>query len=121
MQLARIRFRIDSSSVAGKLLQIGRAIQLERHYSKTDILEAYLNLAPYGGNVEGIATASQVYFGKPATELSVAEALSLAVIPQNPVARNPVDARHRMVRSATTFAAAMAARLRTGQGNRAAV
>lgn len=93
MQLARIRFRIDSSSVAGKLLQIGRAIQLERHYSKTDILEAYLNLAPYGGNVEGIATASQVYFGKPATELSVAEALSLAVIPQNPVARNPVDAR----------------------------
>ena len=93
MQLARIRFRIETRSVRGKLLQIGRAIQLERHYSKSEILEAYLNLAPYGGNVEGIATASQVYFGKPAAELSVTEALALAVIPQNPVARNPAKAR----------------------------
>jgi penicillin-binding protein 1C len=57
MQLARMRFELDTRSVAGKLIQIARAIQLEWHYDKDEILEAYLNLAPYGGNIEGIATA----------------------------------------------------------------
>jgi len=89
MQLARLRFSLDTRSVAGKLRQILRAVQLERHYSKDDILEAYLNLAPYGGNVEGIGTAAQVYFDKPASDLTLAEALALAVVPQNPVARDP--------------------------------
>lgn len=89
MQLARIRFHIDSSTLPGKMIQILRALQLERHYSKQQILEAYLNLAPYGGNVEGIGTASLVYFGKPASDLSLPEALTLCVIPQNPGARTP--------------------------------
>lgn len=89
MQLARIRFNIDSSTLSGKLIQILRALQIERHYSKHQILEAYLNLAPYGGNVEGIGTASRVYFGKPAADLSLSEALTLCVIPQNPTARTP--------------------------------
>ncbi len=89
MQLARIRFQIDSSTAGGKLAQILRAVQLERHYSKRQILEAYLNLAPYGGNVEGIGTASLVYYGKPAGQLALNEALSLCVIPQNPEARSP--------------------------------
>lgn len=89
MQLARIRFQVDSSTVGGKLKQILRAIQLERHYSKRQILEAYLNLAPYGGNVEGIGTASLVYYAKPASQLALNEALSLCVIPQNPEARTP--------------------------------
>lgn len=89
MQLARIRFHIDSSTIGGKLVQILRALQLERHYSKRQILEAYLNLAPYGGNVEGLGTASLVYFGKPAAHLSLPEALTLCVIPQNPGERTP--------------------------------
>jgi penicillin-binding protein 1C len=89
MQLARIRFGIDSHSLTGKCVQILRALQLERHYSKNEILEAYLNLAPYGGNVEGIGTASLVYFGKPASRLDRLEALTLVVIPQNPNARRP--------------------------------
>ena len=89
MQLARLRFGIDSATPSGKLVQIVRAVQLERHYSKAQLLEAYLNLAPYGGNVEGLGTAARIYFGKPATELSVPEALALAVIPQNPTARRP--------------------------------
>ncbi|MEM8814267.1 MAG: penicillin-binding protein 1C [Pseudomonadota bacterium] len=93
MQLARLRFSLDTRSVGGKLKQITRALQLERHYSKDDILEAYLNLAPYGGNIEGIGTAAQIYFGKPATELTLTEALALAVIPQNPAARDPSTAR----------------------------
>ena len=89
MQLARIRFGIDSGSFGGKLTQMLRALQLERHYSKHDILEAYLNLAPYGGNVEGLGTASLVYYGKRPDQLSLVEALSLCVVPQNPSARAP--------------------------------
>ena len=104
MQLARLRFSIDSTTPAGKLAQIVRAVQLERHYSKDEILEAYLNLAPYGGNVEGIGTAARVYFGKPAAELTLPEALALAVIPQNPAARNP--------QSATGYQALLTARQR---------
>ncbi len=90
MQLARLRFDLDTRSIGGKLRQIARAVQLERHYSKDQILEAYLNLAPYGGNIEGLGTASLIYFDKPASKLSLPEALALAVIPQNPVRRNPV-------------------------------
>jgi penicillin-binding protein 1C len=89
MQLARLRYGLDTRSVGGKLEQIARAVQLERHYSKNEILEAYLNLAPYGGNIEGIGTAALVYFDKPPSRLSLPEALTLAVIAQNPVQRNP--------------------------------
>ncbi len=89
MQLARMRFDLDTRSPLGKLVQSARALQLERHYSKAEILEAYLNLAPYGGSVEGIATASRIYFDKPASALDLGEALALAVIPQNPAARFP--------------------------------
>ena len=95
MQLARLRFDLDTRSVMGKLVQIGRALQLERHYGKDEILEAYLNLAPYGGSIEGIGTASRVYFDKPARALGRGEALALAVIPQNPTARFPVSAAGR--------------------------
>ena len=89
MQLARLRYSLDTRSIGGKLAQIARAIQFERHYSKDEILEAYLNLAPYGGNVEGIGTASLIYFDKPASRLALPEALALAVIAQNPVKRDP--------------------------------
>lgn len=88
MQLARLRWRLDSSRPAGKLAQIARALQLELLYSKDEILEAYLNLAPYGGRVEGAGAASLAYFGKDASRLDLGEALMLAVIPQNPVRRS---------------------------------
>ncbi|PYK29585.1 MAG: penicillin-binding protein 1C, partial [Verrucomicrobia bacterium] len=51
MQLARLRFHLHTRNVSGKLEQIVRALELERHYSKGEILEAYLNLAPYGRNL----------------------------------------------------------------------
>lgn len=89
MQLARIRFGLDTRTISGKLVQMLRAVQLERHYSKREILEAYLSQVPYGRNIEGVGAASLIYFGKPADRLSLPEALSLAVIPQNPSARNP--------------------------------
>lgn len=89
MQVARMRFHLNSGTALGKMYQIFRAIQLERHYSKRDILEAYLNLAPYGGNIEGIGAAARIYFQKEAGKISLPEALTLCVIPQNPQKRNP--------------------------------
>lgn len=89
MQLARLIYRIHSRSVPGKLHQMARALQLEALYSKNEILEAYLNLVPYGRNIEGVGAASLIYFGKPADHLTLPEALTLAVIPQSPTARTP--------------------------------
>ena len=87
MQLARLRFHLHTRTISGKLEQIMRALELERHYSKNQILEAYLNLAPYGRNIEGIGAASEIYFDKPATRLSQPEAIALSVIPQSPSRR----------------------------------
>jgi penicillin-binding protein 1C len=87
MQVARLRFHLHTRSISGKLEQIMRALELEKHYSKGEILEAYLNLAPYGRNIEGIGAASQIYFDKPASKLSWPEAVALSVIPQSPSRR----------------------------------
>ncbi|MCE9626271.1 MAG: penicillin-binding protein 1C, partial [Deltaproteobacteria bacterium] len=84
MQLARRLEGISSRTVGGKVKQILAALLLELRYSKREILEAYLNLVPYGGNVEGAATASLIYFHKSTQRLTLPEALLLAVIPQNP-------------------------------------
>ncbi|MCE2944750.1 MAG: penicillin-binding protein 1C [Lysobacteraceae bacterium] len=95
MQLARLRWRLETRHVPGKIVQIARALQLEASYSKDEILEAYLNLAPYGGNIEGVGAASRIYFDRPAAALTLPEALALAVMPQAPTARGRfvVDAR----------------------------
>src|SRR5215470_1629157 len=87
MQLARLRFHLHTRTISGKLEQIMRALELERHYSKNQILEAYLNLAPYGRNIEGIGAASEIYFGKTAAHLTRPESISLSVIPQSPTRR----------------------------------
>ena len=91
MQLARLRFGLNTASVSGKLQQLAYALYLERHFSKDEILEAYFNYAPYGGNIEGVAAASLIYFGKEAQRLTLAEALALSVIPQNPNQRSPLS------------------------------
>src|SRR5947208_251707 len=87
MQVARLRFHLHTRTVPGKLEQILRALELERHYSKNEILEAYLNLAPYGRNIEGIGAASLIYFDKPAAQLSGPESVALSIIPQSPSRR----------------------------------
>jgi penicillin-binding protein 1C len=89
MQVARLRFGIDSSTIPGKVLQIMRALQIELYFSKNEILEAYLTIAPYGGNIQGVGAASRIYFNKEAQKLSLAEALALAVMPQRPGERAP--------------------------------
>jgi penicillin-binding protein 1C len=87
MQLARLLWKLDTRSPAGKAVQVLRALQLELYYSKAAILEAYLNYAPYGRNVEGVGAASLAYFDKSPAALSLPEALTLAVIPQDPTRR----------------------------------
>ena len=87
MQLARLRYHLHTRTVAGKLRQIVYALELERHYSKAQILEAYLNLAPYGRNIEGVGAASEIYFSKSAARVTNAEAVALSVIPQSPTRR----------------------------------
>jgi len=98
MQLARIRFGINSKKPLGKLEQIIRALQLELHYSKDQILEAYLNLAPYSGNVEGAGAASLVYFHQPIEKISLPQALTLSIIPQNPNKRTPNNIELKQIR-----------------------
>lgn len=107
MQLARRLYRIDSRSLAGKLEQMASALWIEARYSKHDILEAYLNLAPYGGNIEGVGAASLIYFHRRAHDLSLPEALALAVIPQNP--------RRRAARAASLSEELATARARLWQ------
>jgi penicillin-binding protein 1C len=87
MQLARLRYHLPTRTFRGKFVQIIRALELERHYSKSQILEAYLNLAPYGRNIEGVGAASQIYFGKTAAHLTRPESIALCVIPQSPTRR----------------------------------
>ncbi len=88
MQVARI---LDGTphSAAGKLRQIVRALQLEAHLSKREILTLYLDRAPFGGTLEGVEAASWAYLGKPAARLSRAEAALLAVLPQSPSRLRP--------------------------------
>lgn len=87
MQVARIKYDLDTRKIPGKLTQIAAAIYIDLFYSKDEILEAYLNLAPYGGNIESIGAASLIYFGKPARDLTKIEAITLSTIPQNPTKR----------------------------------
>jgi penicillin-binding protein 1C len=88
MQVARLIEPIPRSG-AGKLKQMLRALQLERRLSKREILALYLNHAPFGGNIAGVQAASFAYLGKPARELSHAEAALLAVLPQAPSRLRP--------------------------------
>lgn len=87
MQLARMHFKLNTKTIDGKLLQIARAIQLEMMYSKDEILEAYLNYAPFGRNIESIGAASLIYFNKPPSQVNLPEALTLMVLPQSPTYR----------------------------------
>ncbi|MBC7697841.1 MAG: penicillin-binding protein 1C [Bacteroidia bacterium] len=100
MQLARSLYNVNSRSITGKIKQTFAAIWLECRYSKHDILEAYLNIAPYGGNIKGIATASLFYFNKPESRLNLPEAITLAVIPQNPNKRLNLTANNSLLNDA---------------------
>ncbi|EHK63256.1 penicillin-binding protein 1C [Achromobacter arsenitoxydans SY8] len=93
MQVARL---IDpqlagkpSRSMSAKLRQAWRAVQLEMHYSKDEILSLYLTHAPMGGIVEGVEMGSRLWLGKPARDLGPAEAAMLTALPQAPSRLRP--------------------------------
>lgn len=94
MQVARLLEPIPRTPL-GKLKQMARALQLEARYDKRAILEIYLNLAPFGGTIEGVQAASQAYLGKSAHQLSHAEAALLVVLPQQPSRLRPDRAPER--------------------------
>ncbi len=89
MQVARLLEPRQEKSIAAKLRQIVRAIEIERHHSKKEILDLYFALAPYGGNIEGIRAASLAYFGREPKRLSIAQAALLVALPQAPEVRRP--------------------------------
>jgi penicillin-binding protein 1C len=84
MQLARLMEPRRERSVHAKLRQMVRAIEIERQLTKEQILDLYLALAPFGGNLEGVRAASIAYFGKEPKRLSLAEAALLVALPQSP-------------------------------------
>jgi penicillin-binding protein 1C len=87
MQLARLMEPRRERSVYAKLCQMVRALEIERQLTKDQILDLYLALAPYGGNLEGIRAASIAYFGKEPKRLSLAESALLVALPQSPETR----------------------------------
>ncbi|NMY43287.1 peptidoglycan glycosyltransferase PbpC [Pseudomonas sp. WS 5013] len=88
MQVARL-LDPHQRTLAGKFKQLWRTLQLEWHLSKDEILALYLNRAPFGGTLQGVAAASWAYLGKPPSQLTRAEAALLAVLPQAPSRLRP--------------------------------
>jgi penicillin-binding protein 1C len=89
MQVARLLEPRSNRNLTAKLRQVVRAVEIERALSKDDILSLYLDLAPYGGNIEGVRAASLSYFGKEPRRLTLGEAALLVALPQSPEARRP--------------------------------
>jgi penicillin-binding protein 1C len=83
MQIARM-IEPKSRTVANKFIEILRAMQLELSYSKKELLEIYLNLVPYGGNIEGVGAASYLYFDKTPGKLTLSETAILTALPASP-------------------------------------
>ncbi len=94
MQVARLLEPPKHRGILIKLFQMMRAVQLEERYSKQQILSFYLTLAPFGGNLEGVRAASLSYFGKPPSQIDLAQAALLVALPQSPVKQRPD--RHAM-------------------------
>ena len=89
MQVARLIEPRPERTIAAKLRQIARALEIERDVGKTGVLDRYLTIAPFGGNLEGVRAASLAYFGKEPLKLTLAEAALLVALPQSPEARRP--------------------------------
>ncbi len=102
MQLARMLYGLNTRTPVGKFRQIAAALWLESRYSKRDILEAYLNLVPFGGNVQGVGAAARIFFNTPPNRVSLGQAITLAVIPQSPFARSARQDRLAKARARLT-------------------
>lgn len=93
-------------TLRSKAIEAFRAVQLERHHSKEEILNSYLQLLPFGNNYEGLETASLVYFGHDASNLSPAQIATLLAVPQAPQSRMPSEQNaERLARARNEIAA----------------
>jgi penicillin-binding protein 1C len=90
MQLARLRYGIPRTPL-GKLAEIVLALRIEAGMSKAQILAAYVNRLPMGGDLIGIEAGARTYFGCSARELDLAQAALLAALPNDPVRLDPYD------------------------------
>ena len=108
MQVARLA-EPKPRTVASKLIECFRAFQLERSYTKQEILQFYVNLAPFGGNMVGVGAASWFYFGKSPAALSLAESALLTAIPRAPNRYHPVRRPHTAGLARASVLSAMAA------------
>ncbi|MBK6400218.1 MAG: penicillin-binding protein 1C [Bacteroidetes bacterium] len=88
MQVARLLYPQERTYL-NKFTEMFRSFQLEWKYSKEEILNMYFNLVPYGGNIEGIKAASLIYFGRNPDKMSLAQIVSLAIIPNRPGTLRP--------------------------------
>lgn len=88
-QLVKNVFLSNERSLPRKFKELVLSLQLERTFSKDQILEMYLNETPYGGTAYGVGAASELYFNKPVSEVSVTEGAILAGLPQRPSAYSP--------------------------------
>ncbi len=88
-QLTKMMLLTNERKVMRKFRELILSMQIEEMFTKEEILEMYLNEAPYGGNVVGVSLASKMYFNKPASDLTVAEAAFLAGLPQSPSRYSP--------------------------------
>ncbi len=96
MQVAKIVLNHRKRTLINKIIEILYAIKLEIYLEKTKILEIYLNRAPYGYQTYGVEAASQFYFHKPASDLSLSESCILSVIPKSPYFLNPFKNLERL-------------------------
>ncbi|MEY4509268.1 MAG: hypothetical protein RLZZ450_1390 [Pseudomonadota bacterium] len=96
MQLARMSYGIPRSW-RGKVEQAARALVLQTRLGPDGVLESYVNLAPFGRDVRGIAQASRVYFGKPLRDLTRGEAIALACLPRGPRYYDPYRHHDRLL------------------------
>jgi penicillin-binding protein 1C len=88
MQVARL-LEPKERSIANKLVEIFRALQLEWKYSKNEILQMYLSMIPLGGNIEGLKSAALIYYQTPLERLNTAQLFDLLLIPNNPNGLRP--------------------------------
>ncbi|KKT30358.1 MAG: hypothetical protein UW41_C0006G0009 [Candidatus Collierbacteria bacterium GW2011_GWC2_44_18] len=94
-QLVKMLLLSNERSVSRKVREFMLALRIEKTFSKDEILQMYLNEAPYGGNAVGVAAASQIYFDKEPKELSLTECVLLAGLPQSPSRYSPYSGTNK--------------------------
>ncbi len=94
-QLVKMLLLTNERSLSRKIREFMLALRIEKTFSKDEILQMYLNEAPYGGTAVGVAAASQIYFGKEPKDLTLTESVLLAGLPQSPSRYSPYSGKNQ--------------------------